>query len=473
MRALSALMISVSLLMFGNSITSTLLALRANLEGYSNEMIGLIASGYFLGFAIGTFRSGPLINRIGHIRTFAALSAVASAAVMMVLITSNAWAWVFLRAVMGAAAAGLFVVVESWLNNRATNNSRGILLSMYTMIAYVASAFGQQTIKFGDPGSYELFLLVGIVLTLSLVPVSLTRATHPDPVDKPLLSIKKLYAVSPTSVVTCLVAGLISASWWGLGPVYASNIGLSVSQVSGFMTAGLIGGMLLQLPVGRLSDRLDRRLVILGVTIALGAPSLILVLGGLLPGWSLIGTVALFFGLSSTLYPLSVAYANDYLESGDIVAASGGFVLIYGVGAVLGPLASSYAMRLMGPQGMFVLIIAMTVLLILFILSRMRIRQWAAVVEKEPYVLSPETPTAVGDLDPRAEVDEGYDQGPDIVMPPDSDTGEKGPFSFWLGRFADDVEDMSSDPQPPVSERSDDSDDVESSSSTDESDKRP
>ena len=447
MRALSALMISVSLLMFGNSITSTLLALRANLEGYSNEMIGLIASGYFLGFAIGTFRSGPLINRIGHIRTFAALSAVASAAVMMVLITSNAWAWVFLRAVMGAAAAGLFVVVESWLNNRATNNSRGILLSMYIMIGYVASAFGQQTIKFGDPGSYELFLLVGIVLTLSLVPVSLTRATHPDPVDKPLLSIKKLYAVSPTSVVTCLVAGLISSSWWGLGPVYASNIGLSVSQVSGFMTAGLIGGMLLQIPVGRLSDRLDRRLVILGVTIALGAPSLILVLGGLLPGWSLIGTVALFFGLSSTLYPLSVAYANDYLESGDIVAASGGFVLIYGVGAVIGPLASSYAMRLMGPQGMFVLIIAMAALLTLFILSRMRIRQWAAVVEKEPYVLSPETPMAVGDLDPRAEVDEGYDQGPDIVTPPDSETKEKSPFSFWLGRFAEDP-----DETPPDSE---------------------
>ena len=471
MRALSALMISVSLLMFGNSITSTLLALRANLEGYSNEMIGLIASGYFLGFAIGTFRSGPLINRIGHIRTFAALSAVASAAVMMVLITSNAWAWVFLRAVMGAAAAGLFVVVESWLNNRATNNSRGILLSMYIMIGYVASAFGQQTIKFGDPGSYELFLLVGIVLTLSLVPVSLTRATHPDPVDKPLLSIKKLYAVSPTSVVTCLVAGLISSSWWGLGPVYASNIGLSVSQVSGFMTSGLIGGMLLQIPVGRLSDRLDRRLVILRVTIALGAPSLILVLGGLLPGWSLIGTVALFFGLSSTLYPLSVAYANDYLESGDIVAASGGFVLIYGVGAVVGPLASSYAMRLMGPQGMFVLIIAMAALLALFILSRMRIRQWAAVVEKERYVLSPETPMAVGDLDPRAEVDEGYDQGPDIVTPPDSQTKEKSPFSFWLGRFADDVEDTPATPQPPTSERSDDSDDVESSRPTDESDK--
>ena len=430
-------MISVSLLMFGNSMTSTLLALRANIENYSNEMVGLIASGYFLGFAIGTFRSGPLINRIGHIRTFSALSAIAAASVLLVLITPNPWAWVVLRAVMGAAAAGLFVVVESWLNNRASNSSRGILLSMYIMIGYIASAFGQQTIKFGDPGSYELFLLVGVVLTLSLVPVALTRATHPDPVDKPLLNIKKLYSVSPTAVVACLCAGLISASWWGLGPVYAREIGLTVPQISGFMTAGLIGGMLLQIPVGRLSDRLDRRLVILGVTMGLGAPSLILVLGGLLPGWSLIGTVALFFGLSSTLYPLSVAYANDYLDPGDIVAASGGFVLVYGVGAVVGPLISSLAMRLMGPQGMFVFVIVVAGLLTLFIFWRMRIRQWAPVVEKEPYVLSPETPIAIGDLDPRAEVDEGYDQGPDILERADVDAPEST-FSFWLGRSGED-----------------------------------
>ena len=265
-------------------MTSTLLALRADIENYSNEMIGFIASGYFLGFAIGTFRSGPLINRIGHIRAFSAFSAVAAASVLLVLITSNAWAWVGLRAVMGAAAAGLFVVVESWLNNRATNNSRGILLSLYIMIGYVASAFGQQTIKFGDPGSYELFLLVGVVLTLSLVPVALIRATHPDPVEKPFLNIRKLYTVSPTAFGACFVAGLITSSWWGLGPVYAREVGLNIEQISGFMTAGLVGGMLLQIPIGRLSDRFDRRFILLAVTIGLTGPALMLVLGDLLAG---------------------------------------------------------------------------------------------------------------------------------------------------------------------------------------------
>tara|TARA_Y100001960_G_scaffold10834_1_gene10246 strand:+ start:4983 stop:6368 length:1386 start_codon:yes stop_codon:yes gene_type:complete len=441
-------MISVTLLMFGNSMFSTLLALRANIEGYPNEMVGLMASGYFFGFALGTFRSGPLINRIGHIRTFAALSAIAAASALMVLIFQDPWAWVALRAMMGAASAGLFVVVESWLNNRATNNSRGILLSIYIMIGYMASAVGQQAIKFGDPASFGLFLLVGIVLVLSLVPVSLTKATHPDPVDKPLLNIRTLFSVSPTAVMGCLVAGLISSSWWGLGPVYAQEIGLTVSQISGFMTAGLLGGMFLQIPIGRLSDRRDRRLVLFGVATGLGIPATMLVLSGFFPAWTLLVNAAVFFGLSSTLYPLSVAYANDYLDSGDVVAASGGFVLVFGVGAVIGPLAASAAMRFAGPQGMFMFTIATAALLVGFIAWRTRVRQWAPVAEKEPYILQPETPSAVGDLDPRAEVDEYYDDGPDTLETPVPEARTEKSFSFWLGRSgeSDDDGDVESDP---------------------------
>jgi len=348
---------------------------------------------------------------------------------------------------MGAASAGLFVVVESWLNNRATNNSRGILLSIYIMIGYMASAVGQQAIKFGDPASFGLFLLVGIVLVLSLVPVSLTKATHPDPVDKPLLNIRTLFSVSPTAVMGCLVAGLISSSWWGLGPVYAQEIGLTVSQISGFMTAGLIGGMALQIPIGRLSDRRDRRLVLFGVATGLGIPATMLVLSGFLPAWTLLVSAAVFFGLSSTLYPLSVAYANDYLDSSDVVAASGGFVLVFGVGAVIGPLAASAAMRFAGPQGMFMFTIAAAALLVGFIAWRTRVRHWAPVVEKEPYILQPETPSAVGDLDPRAEVDEHYDDGPDTLDTPVPEATPEKSFSFWLGRSSesDDDGDVESD----------------------------
>jgi len=424
-------MISVTLLMFANSMFSTLLALRANIEQYPNEMIGLMTSAYFLGFVLGTFRSGPLINRIGHIRTFAALAAIAAACALLVLIIPNPWAWVALRAAMGAATAGLFVVVESWLNNRAANESRGVLLSMYIVIGYIASAVGQQAIKLGDPGAYELFLFVGIALALSLVPVSLTRATHPDPVETPHLNIRRLFQVSPTSVIVCLGAGLINSSWWGLGPVYAREIGFSVSGIASFMTAALLGGMLLQLPIGRLSDRLDRRLVIFAVTIGVSIPAFALALGGLLPSWGTLSAVAIFFGLASTLYPLSIAYANDYLDPGDVVAASGGFVMIFGIGAVVGPLAASAAMRIAGPQGMFMYIITIVVLLTGFIAWRMRV--------KEPYVLQPElqTPGVISELDPRAEVDEGYDQGPDILDTSiaEEEAEEATPFGFWLGLF--------------------------------------
>ncbi len=429
-------MISVTLLMFANSMFSTLLALRANIEQYPNEMIGLMTSAYFLGFVLGTFRSGPLINRVGHIRTFAALAAIAAACALLVLIIPNPWAWVALRAVMGAATAGLFIVVESWLNNRAANESRGLLLSMYIVIGYIASAVGQQAIKLGDPGSFELFLFVGMALALSLVPVSLTRATHPDPVETPRLNIRRLFQVSPTSVIVCLGAGLINSSWWGLGPVYAREIGLSVSEIASFMTVALLGGMLLQLPIGRLSDRLDRRLVIFGVTIGISIPAFALVLSGLLPPWGTLSAVAIFFGLASTLYPLSIAYANDYLDPGDVVAASGGFIMIFSVGAVAGPLAASAAMRIAGPHGMFMYIITIVVLLAGFIAWRMQVRQWAPVVEKEPYVLQPEiqTPGVISELDPRAEVDEGYDQGPDILDTPIVEVEEEKPFGFWLGR---------------------------------------
>ena len=246
-------------------------------------------------------------------------------------------------------------------------------------------------------------------------------------------------------MVGCLVAGLISSSWWGLGPVYAREIGLTVPQISGFMTAGLIGGMVLQIPIGRLSDRRDRRRVLFGVAIGLGAPTLMLIFSGIFPAWTLLVSAAVFFGLSSTLYPLSVAYANDYLDSGDVVAASGGFVLVFGIGAVIGPLVASAAMRLAGPQGMFMFIIAAAALLILFIVWRTRVRQWAPVVEKEPYILQPETPSAIGDLDPRAEVDEHYDDGPDTLDAPGA--AEKS-FAFWLGRSGASEEDGGNSGQP-------------------------
>ena len=416
-------MLSAMLLMMGNSVFTTLIALRANIEGYPNETIGLMTSAYFFGFAIGTVRAGQLINRVGHIRSFAAFAAVVAATMLAFLLIIEPWAWIAFRIVMGASISGLFVVIESWLNNRATNQSRGVLLSMYMMVGYLASAIGQETLQIGDPGGPNVFLFSGMLLILAVVPVALTRATHPDPVPTPKLNLHLLIHTSPTSLGGCILGGVIIGSLWGLGPVYARESGLDLSQIARFMSIAVIGGLLMQLPIGRLSDRYDRRTVLLGISVASMLPSSVLIFGPSLPPLILFIAIGCFGGLTSTIYPLSIAYANDYLNPEDIVSTSSGFVLAFGIGAIVGPLVGSVAMSLTGPAGLFLHTLFAILALSGFILWRMRVRQWAPVVDKDPFVALPDlpAPSIVTDLDPRAEVDKNYDFGPDTIDALDTD----------------------------------------------------
>ena len=420
MRSLSALMVSVALLMLSNSLFSTLLALRGKIEGYSNEFIGLTMSAYFIGFCIGTFRSGPLINRVGHIRSFAAFGAIASASTLCFVLVIHPWAWLITRLIMGASIAGMFVVAESWLNNRASNEVRGTVLAIYIMIGYLAAAIGQQVLPWSNPAEANLFLLVAIFLSLAVVPVALTRATHPDPVPSPRLDLRRLLFTSPAAVTGCFAAGLAIGALWGLAPIYARDIGLSVNQVAMFMSAALLGGLLFQLPIGRLSDHLDRRGVLLGTTLLGGLIAIGLALGPALPFPALLGAIFLYYGFTSTLYPLSLAYANDYLEHDDVITMGSGFVLAFSVGAALGPIAASLAMRWTGPSGLFLFEILVASSLTLFTLWRMRVRIWAGIIKKDPYVALPDVhaPVIVSELDPRANVSENYDTGADTLVTP-------------------------------------------------------
>jgi len=422
MRSLSALMVSVALLMLSNSLFSTLLALRGKVEGYSNEFIGLTMSVYFIGFCIGTFRSGPLINRVGHIRSFAAFGAIASASTLCFVLVMHPWAWLIARLVMGASIAGMLVVAESWLNNRASNEIRGTVLAIYIGIGYLAAAIGQQALPWSNPADANLFLLVAIFLSLAVVPVSLTRATHPDPIPSPRLDLRRLLFTSPAAVTGCFAAGLAIGALWGLGPIYARDIGLSVNQVAMFMSAALLGGLLFQLPIGRLSDRLDRRGVLLGTTLLGGLMAIILALGPALPFPALLGAIFLYYGFTSTLYPLSLAYANDYLEHDDVITMGSGFVLAFSVGAALGPIAASLTMRWTGPSGLFLFEILVASGLTLFTLWRMRVRMWAGIIKKDPYVPLPDAhaPVIVSELDPRASVSENYDTGADTLVTPNT-----------------------------------------------------
>lgn len=403
--------------MMGNSLFTTLTALRADIEGYPTWVIGLMTSSYFLGTAVGTLRVGALINRVGHIRSFAAFAAIGAAATLSFLLALNPWAWVLLRLIMGISIAGCFVVTESWLNNRATNQNRGTLLSIYMVIIYLAGTSGQQSLRLGDPINFEMFLFTSILLALAIVPVALTKATHPDPVRKPQIDLKRLVNVSPTALTGCLIGGLITGSMWGLGPVYAQALNFELNQIAAFMSIFVVGGLLFQLPIGRLSDHFDRRKVLLSVTIAATLPSIILSIGMTINSSLLFLSIGCFGGLVSTIYPLSISYANDYLASEDIMSTSAGFVFVFSTGAVIGPIVVSSVMNVLGSSGLFILNTLALLTLAGCILWRMRIRQWVPLSEKEPFVALPEAPapTIISDLDPRAEVNKEYDLGPDKI----------------------------------------------------------
>ena len=411
LRLLTSLLMSVALLMLGNGVFSTFLALRASAEGFSNDVIGWIASSYYIGLILGTFKCGALVNRIGHIRAFAAFSAVSAACMLTFGLFVYPSAWIALRIVLGFNLAGLFMVAESWLNTKATSETRGTILSIYMTITYLALGGGQFLINVADIGGDSLFMISAMLLTLALVPVSITRASYPDPVESSHMSMRALFAISPVAAVGCVVSGIIVGSMFGMGPIYAKEQGLDTQGISLFMGIVVMAGLFTQVPVGQLSDRFDRRGVIVAVTAGTAIVGLALIFGASLQIIPLYVWIALYGGFTATLYPLCVAYANDYLEPSQVVAASGSLVFAFGTGAAAGPPVAAFVMGNMGPRGLFVLSFGVCVLYIGFILYRMRIRSWAPVVDKEPYVPMPEviaTPV-VSEIDPRAEVDEQYD----------------------------------------------------------------
>jgi len=414
-RTLYSLMLSVMLVMMGNSLFATLVALRADIEGYPNSIIGFMTSAYFIGFAIGTLQAGPIINRAGHIRSFAVFAAIAAATILSFLLIVEPWAWVVFRMIMGASIAGCFVVQESWLNNRATNQTRGVLLSLYIMVGYFASAVGQLSIQLGDPIDVQVFLFCGILLCLAIVPVSLTRATNPEPVERARLNFNKLFTTSPTAAAGCFLGGVLIGSLWAFGPIYSRDLGLGIDQIAIFMSAIVIGGFILQLPIGRLSDAFDRRTVLLAVSITAVLPASLLVFGAPFGTLSLYITIGLFGGLISTIYPISVAYANDYLSKDDIVSSTAGFVFAFGIGAIVGPLATSTSISIFGYGGLFILALLALITLTSIIIWRMRVRHWAATVDKEKFVVMAGSPTQAmaSELNPNVEVDENYNIGPD------------------------------------------------------------
>ncbi len=370
-----ALLLGIGLMMLGNGLQGTLLGVRASIEGFPTTVTGLVMSGYFVGFFAGSVIAPRIVKQVGHIRVFAALASIASSAVLLHSIYVEPFTWFAMRLATGFAYAGLYVVAESWLNDRATNETRGQLLSIYMVVVFAGLAGGQLLLNVSDPSGFELFVLVSVLVSFSLVPISLTATSAPDFSAPSAVGIKTLYHTSPLGVMGAIGTGAAHGAIFSMGAVYARNVGFSVAQISIFMGIMVVGGLLLQWPIGRLSDRLDRRKVLTGVSILAGLVALTAYPMSEATVVGMFAVVFLFGGLSLPMYSLCIAHTNDHLQPHQVIAASAGLVLVSGVGLVMGPVFGSMLMSIAGDNGLFLFLGSVHLLVGMFAIYRMTRRE--------------------------------------------------------------------------------------------------
>lgn len=356
------LVVATSLVQFANGFFGTFIALRVASEAFDATLAGLVLSAYFLGFTVGAFFSGRIIARFGHIRVYAAFAGTAIAATVAMPLAVAPLSWMVLRAVIGFGCAGLFVATESWLNAKAAPAERGSVFSIYMVGTFLAIALGQLLIGYVDTESTPPFFLIVLLFSLALVLVSLTPAEQPRIAPTPYLPFHHLWRAAPMAVSGAVLSGLISGTFYALLPVWMQDEGVERATIGLFMLAAVLGGLAFQIPVGRLSDRFDRRLVLGALSVSLVGAALALAwlprsLGLILP------VAALFGGLMSSLYPVCVANAHDRLPADRVVAVSGQLILASGCGSVLGPLLGMSAMRRFDIDGVLYLMAAAALLL--------------------------------------------------------------------------------------------------------------
>ncbi|MEK9969552.1 MAG: MFS transporter [Ferrovibrio sp.] len=399
----AALLLSVALLLTGNGLQGTLLPVRASLEDFGALSIGVMGSSYFVGFVAGCVLTPKLILRVGHIRLFTAMVAVASVVPLLHAMLVGAPAWWVLRAITGLCLAGLYLIIESWLNERAIPENRGLVFTTYTTVNYSVITLGQMLMLADDPLRFHLFSLTSILVSLAAVPVALTRSPQPAPISSARLSLRRLYQVSPVGVAGVLTVGLANGAFWGMAPAFASKAGLSVSQIAWFMSATVVGGALAQWPFGRLSDRMDRRKTIMIACLLASGAAVVLIFTYLTMPALMIGTAFLFGVCTFPLYALSVAHTNDMAKDVDFVAVAGGLLLINGAGSVVGPVVAGLAMEGFGPVGLFGFTAFVHLSMSAFALYRMRQRAAPPQDQKADFVTMPATAPLRPDIDPRAD----------------------------------------------------------------------
>ncbi len=374
-------------LLAGSGLLSTLLGVRATLMSFGSLEIGLVMAGYYAGYIAGTRLAPRVIRDVGHIRTFAALAAVAAAVTLAYGLLLAPLPWLVLRFVNGLAISALYTVVESWLNEQSSGPARGRVFSLYMTSSLLGLGAGQFLLPAADPEGLVLFAMAAILISIGLVPIAVTRVTEPEIRPAVTVHLSRLVRVSPLGVAGVFGAGLISGVFWGMTPVFAQILELTETQIAILMSATILGGGLLQWPIGRLSDSMDRRtvLILVSFAIALACTAWAYIVIRDIPG--LVLSSAVFGGLMFSLYGISVAHTNDHISRDEVLEATRGLLLVFGVGALMGPLLAGLAMEAAGPPGLPAVSTVVAVILGVFGIYRTTRRPAPTPAEQGDYVV--------------------------------------------------------------------------------------
>ncbi len=404
-RQVAQVLLGVAIIEVALGALSPLVVLQLERRGVGTEIISVVGSAYFAGFVAGTLTCFPIIDRVGHIRAFSVFAVLAANATLLHVVMPHPLAWVVLRAIVGYALAGVFTIVESWLNDKATSATRGRIFALYTMVAWGMSGVGPLGLNIPDPTGTTMFCLITVLMASAIVPLALTKVGNPEIGHRTHFGILRLYRISPLGVLACFAAGFINTGLFVLLPIFAKRLGYGEARISILLSVAVTGPLFIQYPVGWLADRFGRRPLMLAtalIAIALSAAIVNLPPGAFL--W-LVGLTLLLCGMISPLYGLGVGQTNDYISKSDFVAASAGLLFAWGLGAVAGPIVAAPAMRAFGANGLFYFAAACHVLLAAFIAYRMIARRALSAKQQSNFVAVPLTQGTYGapELDPRCE----------------------------------------------------------------------
>ncbi|MCF8476463.1 MAG: MFS transporter [Pseudolabrys sp.] len=423
LRPIASLLLGVAFLLVGNGLQFTLLPLRGAAEGFGTFALGLIGSAYYLGFVAGCLLAPYAILRAGHIRAFSAMVALAVTIGLAYVLATNAYAWVAFRLINGFCLAGIYLVIESWLNDRATNETRGLVMSAYVIVNFGAFTVGQLAITLYPIEQAESFMIAAMLASLAIIPVALTRSAQPTPIAIVHFKPVQLFRSAPVGVVASLMVGVANGAYWGLGPISAAGSGLDISDVALFMSAATLAGALAQWPVGRLSDRVDRRIVLLALQIGAAVTGVLLWLTAA-SGILLMVFGLLFGALALPCYSLAAAHAYDKTAHGDLVPTAATILLVNALGAVIGPLLAAAVMAALDPRALFLFTALAQGLLAAYVAYRIAVQSSLTAAEKTDFDLAATAPVGAmvtGEADPS----DSSGVVPDIYQPASDSDGSQ------------------------------------------------